>query len=155
MPEKVEEFKMITTRRSIGDSMVSEQRSVSGGIGLLERRAEAPAEDIFTSIPTANAAPVTSYAATSAAAAPAPAAPAYSAPEEDVYELAPEKEETDEEARLRMQRNLNRLLNGRLSGKILFSFPMHFPEPNTKNVIYGRQKASAKRLTVAKTANCM
>ena len=111
MPEKVEEFKMITTRRSIGDSMVSEQRSVSGGIGLLERRAEAPAEDIFTSIPTANAAPVTSYAATSAAAAPAPAAPAYSAPEEDVYELAPEKDETDEEARLRMQRNLNRLLN--------------------------------------------
>ena len=40
-----------------------------------------------------------------------PAAPAYSAPEEDVYELAPEKDETDEEARLRMQRNLNRLLN--------------------------------------------
>ena len=28
--------------------------------------------------------------------------------------------------------HLNRLSNGSLSGKILFSFPMHFPEPNTK-----------------------
>lgn len=40
-------------------------------------------------------------------------------------------------------------------GKILFSFPMHFPEQNTKNVIYGRQKASAKRLTAVKMVNCM
>lgn len=50
---------------------------------------------------------------------------------------------------------LNRLSNGSLSGKILFSFPMHFPEPNTKNVIYGRQKASVKRLTAVKMVNCM
>ena len=42
-----------------------------------------------------------------------------------------------------------------LVGKILSSFQTHFPEPNIKNVIYGQQKVSAKRLTVAKTANCM
>lgn len=102
---------MITTRRTFSDSVVSEQRNATGGVDLLERRPKTSVADILSPAPAANIFG-NNTAMASCGYANGIFAPTMSSKTEDSgYSMTYETTESDEEARLRMQRNLNRLLN--------------------------------------------